>query len=94
MWPRLIVFRDPGIQIGLQLVDRTIHMPAIFGGLADGTDPLGSADYLVKSTPTSRLRFGRAAVPQEPDPLSRYTGEIDVLLSAQRHHTEASAPKS
>jgi hypothetical protein len=28
MWPRLIVFLDPGIQIGLQLVDRTIHLPA------------------------------------------------------------------
>ena len=28
MWPRLIVFLDPGIQIGLQLVDRTIHLLA------------------------------------------------------------------
>ena len=28
MWPRLIVFRDPGIQIGLQFVDRTIHLLA------------------------------------------------------------------
>ena len=28
MWPHLIVFRDPGIQIGLQLVDRTIHLLA------------------------------------------------------------------
>jgi hypothetical protein len=26
MWPRLIVFLDPGIQIGLQLVDRTVHL--------------------------------------------------------------------
>ena len=26
MRPRLIVFRDPAIQIGLQLVDRTIHL--------------------------------------------------------------------
>ena len=26
--PRLIVFRDPAIQIGLQLVDRTIHLLA------------------------------------------------------------------
>ena len=28
MGPRLIVFHDPGIQIGLQLVDRTIHLLA------------------------------------------------------------------
>jgi hypothetical protein len=28
MWPRFIVFLDPGIQIGLQLVDRTIHLLA------------------------------------------------------------------
>jgi hypothetical protein len=28
MWPRLIVFLDPGIQIGLQLVNRTIHLLA------------------------------------------------------------------
>ena len=28
MWPRLIVFRDPRIQIGLQFVDRTIHLLA------------------------------------------------------------------
>ena len=28
MWPRLIIFRDPGIQIGLQFVDRTIHLLA------------------------------------------------------------------
>ena len=28
MWPRLIVFLDPGIQIDLQLVDRTIHLLA------------------------------------------------------------------
>src|SRR6516164_11713858 len=26
MWPRLIVFLDPGIQIDLQLVNRTIHL--------------------------------------------------------------------
>src|SRR6266567_3652449 len=26
MWPRLIVFRDPGIQVSLQLVDRTVHL--------------------------------------------------------------------
>jgi hypothetical protein len=28
MWPRLIVFLDPRIQIGLQLVDRTTHLLA------------------------------------------------------------------
>ena len=28
MWPRLIVFLDPDIEIGLQLVDRTIHLLA------------------------------------------------------------------
>jgi hypothetical protein len=28
MWPRLIIFPDPGIQIGLQLADRTIHLIA------------------------------------------------------------------
>ena len=28
MGPRLIVFRNPGIQISLQLVDRTIHLLA------------------------------------------------------------------
>ena len=28
MWPRLVVFFDPAIQIGLQLVDRTIHLLA------------------------------------------------------------------
>jgi hypothetical protein len=26
MWPRFIVFRDPCIQVGLQLVDRTVHL--------------------------------------------------------------------
>ena len=26
MWPRLIVSRDPRIQVGLQLVDRTVHL--------------------------------------------------------------------
>jgi hypothetical protein len=26
MWPRLSVFRDPCIQVGLQLVDRTVHL--------------------------------------------------------------------
>src|SRR5438034_1086590 len=26
MWPRLIVFRDPGFQVSLQLVDRTVHL--------------------------------------------------------------------
>ena len=25
MWPRLIIFDNPGIQIGLQFVDCTIH---------------------------------------------------------------------
>ena len=28
MWPRLIIFLNPGIQVGLQLVDRTIHLLA------------------------------------------------------------------
>ena len=28
MRPRLIVFRDPAIQVGLQLVERTIHLLA------------------------------------------------------------------
>ena len=28
MWPRLVVVFDPAIQIGLQLVDRTIHLLA------------------------------------------------------------------
>src|SRR3954470_18696475 len=28
MWPRLIVLADPQIEIGLQLVDRTIHLLA------------------------------------------------------------------
>src|SRR5262249_27866477 len=26
MWPRLIVFRNPCVQVGLQLVDRTVHL--------------------------------------------------------------------
>jgi hypothetical protein len=28
VWPRLIVFGDPGIRVGLQLVDGTIHLLA------------------------------------------------------------------
>ena len=28
MWPRRIVFCNPTIQVGLQLVDRTIHLLA------------------------------------------------------------------
>ena len=28
MWPRLIIFLNPGIQVGLQLVDRTIRLLA------------------------------------------------------------------
>jgi hypothetical protein len=31
MWPRLIVFLDPRVQIGLQLTDRTIHLLAEIG---------------------------------------------------------------
>ena len=26
MWPRLVIFLDPRIQIGLEFVDRTIHL--------------------------------------------------------------------
>ncbi len=26
MWPRLVVFADPHIKIGLQLIDETIHL--------------------------------------------------------------------
>jgi hypothetical protein len=28
MWPRLIVLLDPAIQVGLQLIDRTVHLLA------------------------------------------------------------------
>ena len=52
MGPRLIAFRDPRIQISLQPVDRTIHLPAEgdtvelvkHGFMASFADPIGLRD--------------------------------------------------
>src|ERR1700758_2870535 len=101
MWPLLIVLADPQIEIGLQLVDRTIHLFAerdtvelvqyrSVKALADavGLRALGLGARVIDVLDRKvKLVFVSLRVATILAPaVGQYAQKLDIVLLEQRHH--------
>ena len=102
MRPRLIIFLDPGIQIGLQLVDRTVHLFAkrdttefiehgLVGAFTDvvGLRALGFGPRVINILDRDvEFVSCRSGLPQNSLPrIGQYAQQFDVVALKQWQNT-------